>query len=117
MIQKYLPGSSSVFTCLSAPGSHSSNNSLAFKAALLSDFITASKSTAVQADTARFPGRTLFPGSQVSVNLKISVTNLDQKEAKGKDLNVALAGALLKCSPVLLTSKSSLDIRMTSDSS
>lgn len=41
MIQKNLPGSSAVFTCLLAPGSRSSNNSLPFKVALfLSDFIT-----------------------------------------------------------------------------
>lgn len=118
MIQKHLPGSSPAFTCSSAPGSHSSNNSLAFKAApFLSDFITSSKTTAVQADTAHFPGRTLFPGSQVSETLKIIVTNLYQKEAKGNDLSVALVGALLKCSPVLLTSISSWDRWMTPDSS
>ncbi|KAI1238289.1 hypothetical protein IHE44_0013009 [Lamprotornis superbus] len=45
-----------------------------------------SKRTAVQTDTAHFPGRTLFSGSQVSETLKI--TNLYQKEAKGNDLNL-----------------------------
>lgn len=67
--------------------------------AFLPDFTTLSKRTAVHADIALFPAMTPFPGSQDYVALKTTVTNPYQKEAKGNDLNVGLAGTTLRTAP------------------